>query len=75
MLLLTILLSVVTFAKTYNPRNGVTDSSLISSYDTTYTEKGNVYRQIYICNRTEKTETFILIKNDSILLWDVDKIK
>lgn len=72
-LIATAVLALTSFADTRSPRAGITDSSLIPSYDTTYTENGNVYRQIYICNRTEKTETFILIKNDSIVLWNVDK--
>ena len=49
----------------------VSDNSKIPSYDTTYVEKGDSFRQIYI--NDGKSETYILIKNDSILLWDADK--
>lgn len=49
----------------------VRDNSKIPSYDTTYVEKGDSFRQIYI--NDGKSETYILIKNDSILLWEVDK--
>lgn len=72
-MLIAILSSLTAFATPHNPRNGITDSSLIPSYDTTYTEGRDTFRQIYICNRTEKTEIYILIKNDSIVLWNVDK--
>lgn len=47
------------------------DSSYIPSYDTTYYEDGNKYRQIYVNGKEE--ETYILIKNDSMILFDVDK--
>lgn len=49
----------------------VRDNSKIPSYDTTYVEKGDSFRQIYI--NDGKSETYILIKNDSIVLWEVDK--
>lgn len=49
----------------------IRDSSKIPSYDTTYVEKGDSFRQIYI--NDGKSETYILIKNDSIVLWEVDK--
>ncbi len=49
----------------------VRDNSKIPSYDTTYVEERDSFRQIYI--NDGKSETFILIKNDSILLWDIDK--
>lgn len=71
----TLLASLTAFARTPNARSGVNDKSLIPSYDTTYVEGRDSFRQIYICNRTDRTETFILIKNDSLILWDVDKIR
>lgn len=49
----------------------VRDNSKIPSYDTTYVEKGDTFRQIYI--NDGKSETYILIQNDSIVLWEVDK--
>lgn len=49
----------------------VRDNSKIPSYDTTYVEGQDSFRQIYI--NDGKSETYILIKKDSILLWDVDK--
>lgn len=49
----------------------VRDNSKIPSYDTTYVEKGDSFRQIYI--NDGKSETYILLRNDSIILWDVEK--
>ena len=43
------------------------------SYDTTFVEGVDTVRQIYICDRKKRVETFILIRNDSVLLWDADK--
>lgn len=51
----------------------IRDSSKIPSYDTTYVEKGDSFRQIYINDGVERTETFILVRNDSIVLWDVER--
>jgi len=49
----------------------IRDSSKIPSYDTTYVEGQDSFRQIYI--NDGKSETYILIRNDSIILWDVEK--
>jgi len=49
----------------------VRDNSKIPSYDTTYVEGQDSFRQIYI--NDGRSETYILIKNDSIVLWEVDK--
>ena len=55
------------------PSSSVYEDTTIPSYDTTWTEKGDCYRQIYICNRTERTETVIIIRNDSVLLCEKTK--
>lgn len=47
------------------------DRAKIPSYDTTYYEKGNKYRQIYIDEG--KYEIYILIRNDTIILNDREK--
>lgn len=49
----------------------VRDNSRIPSYDTTYVEGQDSFRQIYISDG--KSETYILLRNDSIILWDVEK--
>lgn len=67
-LLATLLATQICLATDYRH---VRDCSKIPSYDTSYVEKGDTFRQIYI--NDGKSETFILIKNDSILLWNVDK--
>lgn len=55
------------------PSSSVYEDTTIPSYDTTWTENGDRYRQIYICNRTERTETVIIIRNDSVLLCEKTK--
>lgn len=65
-----ILLAVSQFVLAADYRH-VRDSSKIPSYDTTYVEGKDTFRQIYV--NDGKSETYILIKNDSIVLWDVDK--
>lgn len=55
------------------PSSSVYEDTTIPSYDTTWTENGDRYRQIYICNRTERTETVIIIRNDSVLLRETTK--
>lgn len=55
------------------PSSSVYEDTTIPSYDTTWTENGDRYRQIYICNRNERTETVIIIRNDSVLLCEKTK--
>lgn len=55
------------------PSSSVYEDTTIPSYDTTWTENGDRYRQIYICDRKERTETVIIIKNDSVLLCEKTK--
>lgn len=55
------------------PSSSVYEDTTIPSYDTTWTENGDRYRQIYICNRTKRTETVIIIRNDSVLLCEKTK--
>lgn len=68
-----LILILATSALVALPSSSVYEDTTIPSYDTTWTENGDRYRQIYICNRNERTETVIIIKNDSVLLWE--KIK
>ncbi len=67
-LLATLLATQICLATDYRH---VRDNSKIPSYDTTYMEGRDSFRQIYI--NDGKSETYILIKNDSIVLWEVDK--
>ncbi|MBE6325466.1 MAG: hypothetical protein E7077_00170 [Bacteroidales bacterium] len=55
------------------PSSSVYEDTTIPSYDTTWTENGDRYRQIYICDRKERTETVIIIRNDSVLLCEKTK--
>lgn len=55
------------------PSSSVYEDTTIPSYDTTWTENGDRYRQIYICDRNERTETVIIIRNDSVLLCEKTK--
>ncbi len=55
------------------PSSSVYEDTTIPSYDTTWTENGDRYRQIYICDRKERTETVIIIRNDSVLLRETTK--
>lgn len=55
------------------PSSSVYEDTTIPSYDTTWTENGDRYRQIYICNRNERTDTVIIIRNDSVLLCEKTK--
>lgn len=66
-----VILSLLFFSMLYASAHSENDKSYIPSYDTTYYEKGNKYRQIYVNGDTE--ETYILIKNDTIVLHDVEK--
>lgn len=68
-----LILILATSALVALPSSSVYEDTTIPSYDTTWTENGDRYRQIYICDRKERTETVIIIKNDSVLLWE--KIK
>lgn len=53
--------------------SSIYEDTTVPSYDTTFVEGVDTVRQIYICDRKKRIETFILIKNDSVLLWDADK--
>lgn len=51
--------------------SSIYEDTTVPSYDTTFVEKGDTFRQIYI--NDGKSEMYILIQNDSIVLWDADK--
>ena len=63
--LIIVLTAIITFQS-----NSVYEDTTIPSYDTSYVEGVDSFRQIYICNRSERTETYILIKNDTTVLWE-----
>lgn len=69
--LLTLLL-ILTYLSVMHPSKAYEDTA-IPSYDTTWSENGDRHRQIYICDRKERTETVIIIKNDSVLLCEKTK--
>lgn len=68
-----LILILATSALVALPSSSVYEDTTIPSYDTTWTENGDRYRQIYICNRNERTETVIIIRNDSVLLCEKTK--
>lgn len=68
-----LILILATSALVALPSSSVYEDTTIPSYDTTWTENGDRYRQIYICNRNEHTETVIIIRNDSVLLCEKTK--
>nr|DAR26207.1 MAG TPA: hypothetical protein [Caudoviricetes sp.] len=75
---ITALLAVATagiFSAETKPVCHIWEDTAAPSYDTTWTEGGAKWRQIYICDRNENTETLIIIRNDSLILWNVNKIK
>lgn len=56
------------------PSSSAYEDTTVPSYDTAWTtENGDRHRQIYICDRKERTETVIIIKNDSVLLCEKTK--
>ncbi|MBS7364517.1 MAG: hypothetical protein KIH03_11995 [Paludibacteraceae bacterium] len=68
-----LILILATSALVALPSSSVYEDTTIPSYDTTWTENGDRYRQIYICDRKERTETVIIIRNDSVLLRETTK--
>ena len=69
-----LILILATSALVALPSSSAYEDTTIPSYDTTWTtENGDRHRQIYICDRKERTETVIIIKNDSVLLYEKTK--
>lgn len=68
-----LILILATSALVALPSSSAYEDTTIPSYDTTWSENGDRHRQIYICNRNERTETVIIIKNDSVLLCEKTK--
>lgn len=70
LLLYLVFIAQIAFAENYYY---IRDNSRIPSYDTTYIEGQDTFRQIYICDKNAKTETYILIKNGTTILKDTEK--
>lgn len=69
-----LILILATSALVALPSSSAYEDTTIPSYDTAWTtENGDRHRQIYICDRKERTETVIIIKNDSVLLYEKTK--
>lgn len=68
-----LILILATSALVALPSSSAYEDTTIPSYDTTWSENGDRHRQIYICDRKERTETVIIIKNDSVLLCEKTK--
>ena len=69
-----LILILATSALVALPSSSVYEDTTIPSYDTAWTtENGDRHRQIYICDRKERSETVIIIKNDSVLLCEKTK--
>lgn len=69
-----LILILATSALVALPSSSAYEDTTIPSYDTAWTtENGDRHRQIYICDRKERTETVIIIKNDSVLLCEKTK--
>lgn len=68
-----LILILATSALVALPSSSTYEDTTIPSYDTTWSENGDRHRQIYICDRKERTETVIIIRNDSVLLRETTK--